>query len=127
MLRANISSMLWSRRRRLRPAEHDAVIAFWRSYLEIPQEVRAERISPYQVTNERGRSGSSLVGVSHDETLAIIYHTHALTGEDIIHELLHVAHPDWPEETVVRETGRMVEMMSRNPKQIKSKLGYAPA
>ncbi len=126
MLNATFNCKVWSRHRRLRPNEHNLAIAFWRDYLSISQEVRAEKISPYQVTDERGRSGSSLTGVTFTETQAIIYHTRALTGEDIIHELLHVSHSDWNEQMVVQETDRLVVLMSSCAKQISPKLGYAP-
>jgi hypothetical protein len=44
-----------------------------------------------------------------DDETARIYHTRALTGEDLVHELLHVAQPAWSEEEVVRATARVLE------------------
>jgi hypothetical protein len=80
------------------------VIAAWRTRLRICQVVRTERISPVQVTGPSGRPGAALIGVVYDTESATIYHTRILTPEDVVHELLHVAHPAWSEVEVVRET-----------------------
>ena len=42
------------------------------------------------------------IGITPDYNTktAIIYHDRDLTEEDVIHELLHVAHPKWTEEQV---------------------------
>src|SRR5437762_2497888 len=77
--------------RGLRPATAEVVIGWWRARLGVPQPVRTERISRFQVTGAAGRPGESLVGVRLDHETATIYHTRALTAEDIVHELLHVA------------------------------------
>jgi hypothetical protein len=50
---------------------------------------------PLQVTDEHGRPGVGLIGVVFDARAATIYHTRALTHEDVMHEPLHVAHPTW--------------------------------
>ncbi len=63
-----------------------------------------EHIDSAQCTDEMGKIGCTLVGVVYDSTSATIYTTRDLTEDDIIHELLHVAHPEWPEEQVVKET-----------------------
>jgi hypothetical protein len=80
------------------------VIAHLREYLEISQGVRTERISRFQVTDEHGRPGAALIGVVFCAQWVTIYHTRALTPEDVLHELLHVAHPNWSEAAVVRAT-----------------------
>lgn len=98
----------WGRWRRLADPEADLAIAAWRRCFAIGQQVGRERVSPYQVTNERGRRGCSLVGVVFDAASATIHHTRALTTEDIVHELLHVRHPGWTEAAVVAETGRLL-------------------
>ena len=98
----------WGRWRRLGDEEARQAAEGWRQALKVPQSVHLVRISRHQVTNERGQRGCSLVGVVYDEHAARIYHTRALMGEDIIHELLHVAHPSWPEEAVVAETDRLL-------------------
>jgi hypothetical protein len=82
----------------------------WRDYLQVHQPVRTERVSRFQVTGEDGRPGAELVGVVHDEVQATIYHTRALTAEDLVHELLHVARPHWTEEMVVQETARLLDV-----------------
>jgi len=79
-----------------------------RARLGVRQPVRLERISPHQVVDHSGRRGRSLVGVSYDEHEARIYHTRALTLDDLVHELLHVAHPEWGEADVVSETERLL-------------------
>jgi hypothetical protein len=94
----------WGRRRRLSDAQAQLAVDEWRGVLAVRHGVRLQRIRHYEVTNERGRLGCSLVGVVCDAEAACIYHTRALTAEDLIHELLHVVQPSWPEEEVVRET-----------------------
>lgn len=84
------------------------VVNFWRQFLGVRQMVYIERISPFQVTGPNGRPGCSLVGVVYDEARATIYHTRALTPEDIVHELLHVRFPHYSEERVVAETHALV-------------------
>lgn len=108
-----LGNRLWSKRRRLSEAEAAQVIRFWRDEFDIAQQVTTERISPHQVIGENGRPGCSLVGVVYDSRSATIYHTRSLTGEDIIHELLHVARPAWEEERVVAETARIYYRASR--------------
>jgi hypothetical protein len=95
-----------SRGPNLSPAQLRAVIANVREYLEISQAVRTERISRFQVTDEHGRPGAGLIGVIFCAQQATIYHTRVLTPEDVLHELLHVAHPNWSEAAVVRATQR---------------------
>jgi hypothetical protein len=95
-----------SRGPRLSQRQLRALIEHWHACLEITQLVRAERISRFQVTDEHGRPGAGLIGVVFDAHQAIIYHTRTLTPEDVLHELLHVAHPTWSEATVVRATTR---------------------
>jgi hypothetical protein len=99
-------SRYWSRWERLRDAEAWAAVECWRTALGVRQDVRLERVDRYQVTDHGGRRGCSLVGVVYDEHRACIYHTRSLTLEDIVHELLHVAHPEWSEAAVVAETDR---------------------
>jgi hypothetical protein len=81
-----------------------AAIQRCRVLLGLTQDVRPVRISRFQVTDERGRPGVGLIGVVFDARQATIYHTRALTPEDVLHELLHVAHPTWTEGMVVRAT-----------------------
>jgi hypothetical protein len=69
--------------------------------------VSLEGVDWRQVTDESGRRGCSLVGVVYDRETACIKHTRALTADDVVHELLHVAHPDWSEAAVVAETERL--------------------
>ena len=80
----------------------------WMRRLRIGIPVRTERTSIWQVVGESGRAGCSLVGVVFDERTGCIYHTRRLKEEDIVHELLHVAHPDWSEASVVAETDRLL-------------------
>jgi hypothetical protein len=97
-----------ARYRRLTEAAALQAVEAWRQALGVCQSVRLERISRRQVTDHTGRNGCGLVGVSCDEQTACIYHTRTLTVEDIVHELLHVAHPGWSEAEVVAETARLL-------------------
>lgn len=103
----------WGRWRRL--SDDDAALAAveWARVLGVGQEVRLERVHRAQVTDQCGRRGCSLVGVTWDAEQACVYHTRALMGEDLVHEMLHVAHPDWSESEVVRETERLVGVGKR--------------
>ncbi len=74
--------------------------------------VNLQAISRWQVTGEDGRPGASLVGVTLGPR-PCIYHTRALTIEDIVHEMLHVRHPDWPEQLVSLTTESLLTMGSR--------------
>lgn len=117
----------WGRRRRLGDEEARLAAGEWRRELGVRQAVALVRIARSQVANECGRRGCSLVGVVYDEQTARIYHTRALMSEDIIHELLHVAHPHWSEEAVVRETDRlMCQTTSRHPAAASSPREPAP-
>lgn len=94
--------------RRLRDGDAAAVLALWRNRLAIHHSVRTERISRYQVVGPDGAPGAELVGVVRTSVEAVIYHTRALMPEDIVHELLHVARPDWSEAEVVAQTQRLL-------------------
>jgi hypothetical protein len=120
----------WSRHRRLTAHEVRSAIVFWAALLGVRQSIATERISRFQVTNEFGQPGTGLVGVVHNESNATIYHTRALVGEDLIHELLHVARPDWTEQQVVGETARLVSLLAQRNRQaspILRDLQLAPA
>lgn len=86
----------------------NSVIASWKEKFGINLPVVTKKISRKEVTGEDGRPGASLVGVVIENDCAIILHTRKLTEEDIVHELLHVAHPSWTEEEVVLATKRFV-------------------
>jgi hypothetical protein len=102
-----VCSAIPSKGRQIAKLRLAMVIAAWREFFEISQMLHTERISPLQVTDENGRAGCALIGVTFDSVSATIYHTRALTTEDLIHELLHVAHPHWSEANVVHETERL--------------------
>ena len=93
-----------SRGRRLSPPALRTTITRCRVALGISQAVETARISRFQVTDEHSRPGAALIGVVFDTQRAIIYHTRTLTPEDVLHELLHVAHPTWSEAAVVHAT-----------------------
>jgi hypothetical protein len=102
-----VCSAIPSRGRHIPPLQLPSVLGAWREFLAISQLVGTERISPFQVTDENGRCGCALIGVVFDACCATIYHTRPLTTEDIVHELVHVAHPLWTEAHVVLETERL--------------------
>lgn len=100
----------WSRWERLSDVEARDAVECWCEVLGVRHDVRLERVDRYQVMDHHGRRGCSLVGVVYDQDRACIYHTRALTVEDIVHELLHVAYPGWSEAAVVARTE---ELMTR--------------
>lgn len=103
----------WGRLRRLTDEQAEYAMYDWAGCFGVGQELRLERVHPSQVTGDRGRRGCSLVGVVWDARRACVYHTRALTGEDLVHELLHVVHPEWTEEQVVEETARVLRSPAR--------------
>lgn len=77
--------------------------------------VRFEKVSPFQVSNERVRANNNLVGLIIDDPVrkvATIIHTRrVITQEDIVHELVHLAHPEWQiHEDVNIETRRIMNL-----------------
>ena len=88
-------------------------LGLWTRRLGIERPVRLERASIWQVTGPDGRRGGSLVGVVLGADGACIVHTRRLTEEDIVHELLHVAYPDWSEAAVIAETARLLPAPAR--------------
>ncbi len=88
-------------------------LARWVERLGITVPVRTERVSIWRVVGPDGRPGCSLVGVVLDETHACIYHTRRLTEEDVVHELLHVRHPEWSEAAVVETTAALLSASRR--------------
>jgi hypothetical protein len=112
-----VCSAVPSRGRQIASFRLAPVLAAWREFLGITQLLRTQRISPFQVTDENGRVGCALIGVTFDARTATIYHTRGLTTEDLIHELLHVAHPLWSEANVVHETERLWRPGLRVPPQ----------
>ena len=108
-------SAIRSKGRQIPAFELASVVAAWQGYFDVSQVITTERISPLQVTGEGGRPGCALVGVAFDARHATIYHTRGLTTEDLVHELLHVAHPLWSEARVVLETKRLWRPGLRTP------------
>ena len=80
------------------------LIEKWKNNLDIDKIVELWKISRWDITNERGTRGGSLVGVIQKDNRIIIIHTRSLTEEDIVHELLHVKYPNWSEEEIRTET-----------------------
>ena len=87
-------------------------------------KVTTERISVYQVSDDDCGIGSEFVGVSIDNApySATIHHTRKLTEEDIIHELLHVRHPEWSEEQVNLTTHLLIQQKEKAMKFYNVKL-----
>ena len=85
----------------------------WQEVLGISTwQIAVEKISPWQVTNEGGHPNCSLVGIRVDDALArcaTLIHTRKLNLDDIVHEFLHLTHPDWSHEQVEAETQRLTQ------------------
>lgn len=111
-------SALRSRGRQIPTHQLTSVVVAWREFLAIAQDIQTQRISPLQVTDENGRVGCALIGVTFDAWQATIYHTRPMTTEDLIHELLHVAHPLWSEARVVHKTARLWRPGLRAPAHV---------
>ncbi|GMV37000.1 MAG: hypothetical protein AMXMBFR61_15080 [Fimbriimonadales bacterium] len=98
---------------RLTPRRARMVTEYLRRQLRLSHQVRLERISRWQVTGEDGRPGEPLVGVAHEKDGPCIFHTRALTVEDLVHEMLHVRHPELSEDEVNARTAVMLRRMAR--------------
>jgi gamma-glutamylcyclotransferase (GGCT)/AIG2-like uncharacterized protein YtfP len=88
------------------------IIKYWQRYLGIEHwKVTTIKISTTQVSDEHCATGLTFVGVvpDHAQLHAEIYHTRKMTAEDIIHELLHVKHPQWSEAQVNRRTEKILQ------------------
>jgi hypothetical protein len=84
----------------------------WRERLGIGLSGGPIAIDPMQVTGEDGLPGAELVGVVIEAERFTIVHTRPLDESDIVHELLHVAHPAWSHEEVELWTGRLLLIAS---------------
>ena len=86
-------------------------LSYWQKTLNLSDyQIILERISPVQVFDaDIDRHKNPFIGVRLDgEVRATILHTRLLEEEDISHELVHLAHWDWPEEQVRQETTRLM-------------------
>ncbi len=75
----------------------------WQKNLDIQHyTICCECISPFHVCDDAFVQGHEFVGIctDHKRRKACLYHTRKLQLEDIIHELLHVKHPEWSEKLI---------------------------
>jgi hypothetical protein len=92
-------------------SRENALVWRWQQRLGLDEfDVRLERVSLFAVCDELCRVGNSLVGIraDHDRRQAVIFHTRRLSEEDVVHELLHLRHPDWSERQVNARTAALV-------------------
>lgn len=85
------------------------MIEKWKTILSLEEwTITTEAIERKSVVYEGGVPAWDryFVGIqpNHDTKIAVIYHDRDLTEEDVVHELLHVANPDWTEEQVNTQT-----------------------
>ena len=90
------------------------MISKWKNRFELNNlEIKTEKIDPKSVVYPDDCQGEDrfFIGISFNKatSTAIIYHDRPLTEEDIVHELLHVKHPEWSEEQVNSETKRLLD------------------
>lgn len=81
------------------------MIEKWKHILSLDSwDIVTEKIDPDAVMYDDscGNEDRYYIGVSadHNNKSAIIYHDRRLTERDVIHELLHVAFPEWSEVQV---------------------------
>lgn len=87
----------------------EKIIEFWKMKFRLYEwEIVTEEIKREQVSFPKDISDKDrfFVGVSIQEEskIATISHDRDLTEEDIVHELLHVANPEWSEDKVNEKT-----------------------
>jgi hypothetical protein len=92
------------------------MIQEWKSKLELLHwNITTEEIDPNAVaySDDCPEKDRYFIGVYPMPTTkkAVIYHDRPLTEEDIVHELLHLRHPDWSEFHVNVETERLIERL----------------
>lgn len=83
----------------------------WKRKLSLKDwDITTEEISDAQVTYPDDCVGEErfFVGIEIGDGKAKIYHARELTEEDIVHELLHVKHPEKSEDWVEQETERLI-------------------
>jgi hypothetical protein len=82
-------------------SEVGRLLSHWQQALGlVAWESRIEPVSALQVCDEEGCPGQELVGVVIERPVFTIVHTRPLDEHDIIHELLHVAFPQWDHRRV---------------------------
>ena len=90
------------------------MIEKWKTILALEEwTITTEAIEKKSVTYEGGVPAWEryFVGVepNHNNKTAVIYHDRELTEEDVVHELLHIAHPKWSEWQVNTVTKLLLE------------------
>lgn len=91
----------------------------WLGKLRISKwSVNTEEIDPASVTYPKDitEKDKFFVGIqsAEDALHATIFHDRPLTEEDIVHELLHIRHPNAPEEEINDLTKRLLVMDNAN-------------
>jgi hypothetical protein len=83
----------------------------WQRRLDLDDfEIRHERVSTFAVCDMLCRVGNSLVGIraDHERREAVVFHTRRLRTADVVHELLHLRHPEWSERGVNSATAPLL-------------------
>jgi hypothetical protein len=92
-------------------SRESGLIGRWQRRLDLENYgIRHERVSVFAVCDELCRVGNSLVGIraDHERREAVVFHTRRLTAADVVHELLHLRHPEWSEREVNSATARLL-------------------
>jgi len=97
----------------------DLVIENWLWELELLDwEIGTLAISEEQVDYPNDCIGEErfFIGINYDldKKKGTIYHSRDLTEEDIVHELLHTANPEWTEDQVNEETTNLLDRKYNN-------------
>jgi hypothetical protein len=87
-------------------------IDYWKEFLDISDwDIKTKKINPKAVVydNQCPDEDKYFVGIeaNHKDKLGTIYHDRDLTERDIIHELLHVRHPEESESWVNEMEGNL--------------------
>jgi zinc D-Ala-D-Ala carboxypeptidase len=93
----------------------DTVLKWIRSLGIMDWFVKTERIDPRQVTypDDISETDRYFVGIeiNEKEKNGTIYHDRPLEEDDVVHELLHVKHPEKDEDWINNETEKQIDMM----------------
>lgn len=107
---------MWSSREKIKASEREIQHTYRTNFIRRVQEllditdytIYTEKVSRDQVTADDGNREFVGICVNQEEKICFLYHTRDLTDEDVVHELIHVAYPEFTEEEVSISTARLL-------------------
>lgn len=86
-----------------------SIVSKWKENFELEDHiVNTQAIFNEQVLYPDDLELKEFIGINTENGISTIYHTRELTEEDVVHELLHLKHPEKSEEWVVDKTNKII-------------------